>query len=100
MPPSGESWETYQGVVTGWGTQFFGGPVSDVLMEVVVPIWTHKRCKSAFTQRITDSVLCAGATEGGRDSCQGDSGKIGYGIFFFLFSFFGLRWSSAYSIAE
>lgn len=70
MPPSGESWETYHGVVTGWGTQFFGGPVSDVLMEVVVPIWTQKRCKEAFTQRITDSVICAGATEGGRDSCQ------------------------------
>lgn len=49
--------------------------MSDVLMEVVVPIWTHKRCKAAFTQRITDSVLCAGATEGGRDSCQGDSGN-------------------------
>lgn len=24
MPPSGELWETYQAVVTGWGTQFFG----------------------------------------------------------------------------
>lgn len=51
-----------------------GGPASDVLMEVVVPIWTQKRCKAAFTQRITESVICAGATEGGRDSCQGDSG--------------------------
>ncbi|KAJ6633373.1 Proclotting enzyme [Pseudolycoriella hygida] len=74
MPPSGETWEAYQGIVTGWGTQFFGGPSSDVLMEVVVPIWTQKRCKSAFTQRISDTVICAGATEGGRDSCQGDSG--------------------------
>lgn len=44
--------------------------MSDILMEVVVPIWTNKRCKEAFAQRITDSVICAGATEGGRDSCQ------------------------------
>lgn len=74
MPPSGESWEAYQGIVIGFGTQFFGGPSSDVLTEVVVPIWTQKRCKDAFTQRISENVICAGATEGGRDSCQGDSG--------------------------
>lgn len=54
----------------GWGTQFFGGPASDVLMEVAIPIWTQASCRNAFTQRITSSVMCAGAKEGGRDSCQ------------------------------
>lgn len=74
MPPVGQSWEGYRAVVTGWGTQFFGGPPSDVLMEVALPVWTQQRCQAAFAQRISAGVLCAGASEGGRDSCQGDSG--------------------------
>lgn len=57
-------------ILKGWGTQFFGGPVSDVLMEVSLPVWTKERCMDAFTLRIPETVLCAGATEGGRDSCQ------------------------------
>lgn len=34
MPPVGESWEEKMGIVTGWGSQRFGGPHSDILMEV------------------------------------------------------------------
>lgn len=74
MPPAGETWEGYSGVIIGWGTQSFGGPVSDILMEVIVPIWSQRRCQLAFTQRITEHFICAGAYDGGRDSCQGDSG--------------------------
>lgn len=70
MPPSGETWQGWMAIVTGWGTQFFGGPVSDVLMEVSVPVWSQDRCKEAFAHRIQDTVICAGAPEGGRDSCQ------------------------------
>lgn len=70
MPPAGETWEGYRAVVTGWGTQFFGGPASEVLMEVVIPVWSQTRCMQAFTQRIQNTVICAGAMEGGRDSCQ------------------------------
>lgn len=54
----------------GWGTQFFGGPASEVLMEVAVPIWSNQRCKEAFTERISASSICAGDREGGQDSCQ------------------------------
>lgn len=74
MPPLGETWEGWIGIVTGWGTTFFGGPHSNVLMEVAVPIWNHERCKRAFVNRVSDEFLCAGSDEGGRDSCQGDSG--------------------------
>lgn len=74
MPPTDETYEGYMAIVTGWGTQYFGGPSSDVLMEVSLPIWTKDNCKAAFIERISDEVLCAGAPEGGRDSCQGDSG--------------------------
>lgn len=70
MPPGGETWEGWMGIVTGWGTQFFGGPTSEVLMEVTLPIWSQENCRNAFTHRIVDTVVCAGAPEGGRDSCQ------------------------------
>lgn len=75
MPPLGETWQGYNGVITGWGSQFFGGPHSHTLMEVTVPIWPQKECENAFIHRIAPTVLCAGSYEGGRDSCQGDSGS-------------------------
>ncbi|XP_055696358.1 trypsin-1-like [Lutzomyia longipalpis] len=74
MPPIGETWEGYSGVVAGWGTQFFGGPLSNVLMEVSMPIWKQQECIDAFADRIVSSVMCAGGYDGGQDSCQGDSG--------------------------
>lgn len=73
MPPGGSKTQNFEGqmaVVTGWGTQSFGGPTSQVLMEVSMPVWTHQQCKDSFAQRITTNVLCAGGYEGGRDSCQ------------------------------
>lgn len=48
----------------------FSGPDSDVLMEVSVPIWSKNDCQNSFIERISDAVVCAGAREGGRDSCQ------------------------------
>lgn len=74
LPPIGENWENWNGVITGWGSQYFGGPLSNILMEVSVPIWNLQDCKSVFVERIFDTMLCAGALEGGIDSCQGDSG--------------------------
>lgn len=75
MPPLGETWKGYSGVITGWGSQFFGGPDSHTLMEVTVPIWPQNECENSFVHRIAPSVLCAGSREGGKDSCQGDSGS-------------------------
>ena len=57
----------------GWGTQFFGGPFSPVLMEVTVPIWNHQDCQASYTNRIYDTVMCAGSYAGGKDSCQVNS---------------------------
>lgn len=50
--------------------RMFGGPDSDVLMEVSVPVWSQKDCQGAYIERIADAMVCAGAKEGGRDSCQ------------------------------
>ncbi|KAM0730709.1 Proclotting enzyme [Formica fusca] len=74
LPPVQQSFENKNAIVTGWGTQYYGGPASTVLMEVAVPVWPQERCVRSFTQRIPNTTLCAGAYEGGRDACQGDSG--------------------------
>lgn len=69
LPPMTNQWEGNRAVVIGWGTQFFGGPHSPVLMEVTVPVWRNSDCQEKYAHRILDSVVCAGATN--LDSCQG-----------------------------
>lgn len=68
MPPPGDTFEGWNGVVTGWGSIDFGGPYSDVLMEVSVPIWKNDECQNSFVERIGAGMLCAGSNS--RDSCQ------------------------------
>ncbi|XP_036003890.1 prostasin, partial [Fundulus heteroclitus] len=70
----------YSGVdswVTGWGNVGFNVPLPSPqnLMEVEVPVVGNRRCKCSYgVSTITDNMICAGFTEGGKDSCQGDSG--------------------------
>ncbi|WP_369434177.1 trypsin-like serine protease [Psychromonas sp. MME1] len=54
--------------VTGWGAIYHGGPASDILLKVDVPIASSSVCNA------TENMLCAGYAAGGKDSCQGDSG--------------------------
>lgn len=68
MPPMAEDYEGKRAVVIGWGTQFFGGPHSPILMEVTVPIWKNDDCQEKYAHNIHDSVMCAGASQ--IDSCQ------------------------------
>lgn len=74
LPPIQQSFENKIAFVTGWGTQYYGGPASTVLLETAVPVWPQERCIHSFTQLIPNTTLCAGAYNGGRDACQGDSG--------------------------
>lgn len=74
LPQPGEFYEDSIAIVTGWGTLSYGGPKSDVLMEVPVPVWKLNACRKMFSQTIFDTNLCAGGYKGGTDSCQGDSG--------------------------
>lgn len=60
--------------VTGWGTTREGGNPSQVLQEVSVKYYSQESCKAVYKSAITDSVMCAGVPEGGKDACQGDSG--------------------------
>ncbi|XP_038207383.1 venom protease-like [Zerene cesonia] len=74
LPPRGIQLDNEIATIIGWGTQFYGGPHSDVLMEVSVPVWRHEECVKAFTDSVFDETICAGGREGGKDACQGDSG--------------------------
>lgn len=64
---------------SGFGTLKSGGDIDDtkVLMQVEVPIVSHKLCKYKYKQlgyKVDKTMMCAGEEEGGKDSCQGDSG--------------------------
>ncbi|EDW74901.1 uncharacterized protein Dwil_GK15653 [Drosophila willistoni] len=77
MPLPNEHYAGQTAVVTGWGALSEGGPISDTLQEVEVPILSQQECRNSNygEHRITDNMICAGYVEqGGKDSCQGDSG--------------------------
>ncbi|XP_011301302.1 proclotting enzyme [Fopius arisanus] len=74
LPPTGFSAENKSAIVTGWGTQYYGGPASPILLEVAVPVWPQDLCRRTMESRVSQNTLCAGAYQGGQDSCQGDSG--------------------------
>ena len=65
--------KTYVGetaTASGWGTTSSGGNQPSVLHEVDLPILDQ----SCFGLDVTDNMLCAGLSQGGKDTCQGDSG--------------------------
>ncbi|KAH6931699.1 hypothetical protein HPB50_027245 [Hyalomma asiaticum] len=69
-----ESYFGKNAVATGWGTQTFGGPYSEVLREVKLVVWNNTECDNRFAQPITEVFLCAGPKKREGDACQGDSG--------------------------
>ncbi|KAF3861183.1 hypothetical protein F7725_001438 [Dissostichus mawsoni] len=63
--------------VSGWGyTSPSGGQIPSTLRTVRLPIVSSLTCNSSqsFNGRITENMLCAGFSIGGKDACQGDSG--------------------------
>jgi len=63
--------------VSGWGKLRYGpGSLPEDLQWVDVPIVSNDVCSQKFNgiNRITNSMMCAGYEEGGKDSCQSDSG--------------------------
>ncbi|KAK2829444.1 hypothetical protein Q7C36_017434 [Tachysurus vachellii] len=63
--------------VTGWGDikSNVELPSPQTLQEVKVPIVSNSDCATSYgNDIITYNMMCAGLSEGGKDSCQGDSG--------------------------
>jgi len=60
--------------VIGFGTKSSGGSQPDHLLKVDVPAVSNSVCQEQYDGIKKEIHLCAGFTEGGKDSCQGDSG--------------------------
>lgn len=59
--------------VSGWGTTRYGASyVEQYLREVRVPIVDQNTCRSRYGSYLTDRMICAGLSTGGKDSCQGE----------------------------
>ncbi|XP_050700372.1 ovochymase-1-like [Eriocheir sinensis] len=76
LPTPGELYEAVDATITGWGTLASGGSQPNKLNEVTVPTMTNAACKATGydNNEITANMICAGLSQGGKDSCQGDSG--------------------------
>ncbi|XP_049643039.1 kallikrein-13-like isoform X1 [Suncus etruscus] len=62
-------------IVSGWGTTT-SPQVSypQALQCVNIEIRSDEECRQVYPGKITLNMLCAGTQEGGKDSCEGDSG--------------------------
>lgn len=70
IPADGEILTT-----VGFGDLTFGGVMASVLQEVDVPYVPYAKCNTQYGGSIDPITMrCAGYDEGGKDSCNGDSG--------------------------
>lgn len=75
MPIPRRSYVGALGTVTGYGSQSQTfRRAAPKLRQVTVPIWENRKCSVVYKKNLTESFLCAGYEEGGKDACQGDSG--------------------------
>ncbi|XP_056622578.1 chymotrypsin-like protease CTRL-1 [Triplophysa dalaica] len=67
--------EGIQSWVTGWGVTE-SNPLPDTLQEAEIAIVSNYNCSIVHNNRIsiTDNMMCAGLTGGGKGSCSGDEG--------------------------
>ncbi|KAM8979270.1 trypsin-like [Sarcophilus harrisii] len=62
-------------LISGWGNMVsFGAEYPDVLQCLNAPLLSDAQCTSSYPGQITENMVCAGFLEGGKDSCQNDSG--------------------------
>ncbi|XP_037077069.1 trypsin-1-like [Pollicipes pollicipes] len=78
----GEKFTGKSAIMAGWGyldEWRRGGTRPDTLQWTEVPVLSRQTCQDWFTEakksiKISEGKICAGYKEGGKDSCQADSG--------------------------
>ncbi|XP_067625037.1 transmembrane protease serine 9-like [Eurosta solidaginis] len=63
------------GVLAGWGSNITGGPVQTMLHEIDLKLYSDKECMERHENKTDADNICAGADEGWRGQCFGDSGS-------------------------
>ncbi|XP_030043505.1 trypsin [Microcaecilia unicolor] len=73
--PSGCATVGTQCLISGWGNTLSSGTkYPDLLQCLNAPILSSSECINSYPGQITSNMFCAGFLEGGKDSCQNDSG--------------------------
>ncbi|KAG1655213.1 Serine proteinase stubble [Nymphon striatum] len=80
LPPHESDYVGVNAIVAGWGwldEDRNKAMQPDALHHVVLPVLDHATCQGFYTSRkitLLRTQMCAGYKEGGKDSCQADSG--------------------------
>ncbi|UXI15331.1 Carboxypeptidase A2 precursor [Sarcoptes scabiei] len=79
LPNESDDYRGQFAFVAGWGKLSYGGTIPHILQTVRLPIIGNRLCQTMFADAghykyIKDRFLCAGYPQGGRDTCEGDSG--------------------------
>ncbi|XP_005523859.1 PREDICTED: trypsin I-P1-like [Pseudopodoces humilis] len=62
-------------LISGWGNTLSNGiEYPDELQCLDAPVLSAAECSNAYPGQITKNMMCVGFLEGGKDSCQEDSG--------------------------
>lgn len=62
------------GRTSGWGSTGKEDDDKKILMYVDLSVYTQEECEEVYNGQITRGMMCAGVREGGKGSCNGDSG--------------------------
>jgi Trypsin len=64
--------------ISGWGSTYYGGPVSPQLRTAFVTGMSNTDCQSRYSAAglgVTQRMMCATTPAVDTDACQGDSGS-------------------------
>src|SRR5439155_24690064 len=81
LPEKNDNFTGDKAMVTGWGRTQYGVPQAPgMLQKVEVEVLDTEECQQWMKgvgrrETIFSNMICAGYKEGGKDSCQGDSGS-------------------------